>query len=457
MDLRKLKTLIDLVSESNVSELEITEAEGKVRIVKGGPAYVQPVQQAMGMQQLAAQPANGVAPAAPAAARVMPGGFGKDVGDPWHSLSDEVRFAKSIGWQVVMPSNARDAVGLLRSAMRSLNPTIFFEHRSLLMTSDGSARYPGDDYVVPIGRAHRIAEGTGITVVTWGAMVHRCADAARLHPDGIVELIDLRSIAPWDRGMVLESVTKTGRCLIVHEDTQTAGFGAEIAATIATPSANAIGTLRCASRISPATKFNCCQPPKLNEIGTSAAARPRVTALTAPTAAPPDTPNRYGSASGLRMRTTCTPAKRPSIISSTRVTFCPAMSAAVIEPNSFDSSPAFAWNVREIPSSFDARRFDALGTGPRPRPGQLAGAHAAAPAVAGVGIVQRFLREEWIDAPVTPGNPAMRSLNTALFAFTSCLPSRSVRKPRRSPPQRHLSPPGHFRRQYLLRQKSWHE
>ena len=99
--------------------------------------------------------------AAPIVVR-MPGGFGKDVGDPWHSLSDEVRFAKSIGWQVVMPSNARDAVGLLRSAMRSLNPTIFFEHRSLLMTSDGSARYPGDDYVRADRRGRiAIAEGDG--------------------------------------------------------------------------------------------------------------------------------------------------------------------------------------------------------------------------------------------------------------------------------------------------------
>ncbi|MBA3889473.1 MAG: pyruvate dehydrogenase [Gemmatimonadaceae bacterium] len=170
--------------------------------------------------------------AAPIVVR-MPGGFGKDVGDPWHSISDEVRFAKSLGWQVVMPSNARDAVGLLRSAMRSLNPTIYFEHRSLLMTSDGSARYPGDDYVVPIGKGSRLTEGTGMTVVTWGAMVHRCVDAAQQLAAGIVELIDLRSIAPWDRELVLESVMKTGRCLIVHEDTQTAGFGAEIAATLA--------------------------------------------------------------------------------------------------------------------------------------------------------------------------------------------------------------------------------
>lgn len=162
----------------------------------------------------------------------MPGGFGKDVGDPWHSLSAEVLWAHAVGWQVIMPSNSADAVGLLRAAMRSPNPTIFFEHRSLLMTSDGSARYPGDDYVLPLGRARVVREGSDLTVVTWGAMVHRCADAvARV--EGSVELIDLRTIAPWDRQAVLESVRKTGRCLIVHEDTMTAGFGAEIAAVVA--------------------------------------------------------------------------------------------------------------------------------------------------------------------------------------------------------------------------------
>jgi 2-oxoisovalerate dehydrogenase E1 component len=162
----------------------------------------------------------------------MPGGFGKDVGDPWHSLSGEVLWAHAIGWQVVMPSNSADAVGLLRSAMRSPNPTIFFEHRSLLMTSDGSARYPGDDYVIPLGSARVMREGSDLTVVTWGAMVHRCVEAIS-GVEGSVELIDLRTIAPWDRDAVLRSVRKTGRCLIVHEDTITAGFGAEIAAVVA--------------------------------------------------------------------------------------------------------------------------------------------------------------------------------------------------------------------------------
>lgn len=162
----------------------------------------------------------------------LPGGFGKDVGDPWHSLSAEVQWAHGIGWQVVVPSNSADAVGLLRAAMRSPNPTIFFEHRSLLMTGDGAAHYPGDHYVVPIGSARRVCEGKDLTVVTWGAMVHRCAEAAA-QVDASVEVIDLRSIAPWDRDLVLDAVRRTGRCLIVHEDTLTAGFGAEVAAVLA--------------------------------------------------------------------------------------------------------------------------------------------------------------------------------------------------------------------------------
>lgn len=169
--------------------------------------------------------------AAPIVVR-LPGGFGKDVGDPWHSLSSEVTWAHAIGWQLCMPSNAADAVGLLRQALRSPNPTIFFEHRSMLMTSDGSARYPGDEHVIPFGTANVVRSGSDVTVVTWGAMVHRCAEAADRFGDQ-VELLDLRTIVPWDRGRVLESVSKTGRCMVVHEDTMTAGFGAEIAAVVA--------------------------------------------------------------------------------------------------------------------------------------------------------------------------------------------------------------------------------
>ena len=169
--------------------------------------------------------------AAPIVVR-MPGGYGKDVGDPWHSLSDEVRFVHALGWQVAIPSNAADAVGLLRAAMRSPNPTIFFEHRALLMTSDGSSRYPGDDYVLPFGQSRVLRAGTDLTLVTWGALTHRCVAVAERFGER-VEVIDLRTVAPWDRSGVLHSVARTGRCVIVHEDTLTAGFGAEIAATVA--------------------------------------------------------------------------------------------------------------------------------------------------------------------------------------------------------------------------------
>jgi 2-oxoisovalerate dehydrogenase E1 component len=137
----------------------------------------------------------------------------------------------AVGWQVIVPSNAIDAVGLLRAAVRSQNPSIFFEHRSLLMTSDGSGHYPGDDFVLPLGRARRVRSGSSLTLATWGAMVHRCSKAAEAFGDR-VEVWDLRTVAPWDREAILDSVRRTGRCLIVHEDTLTAGFGAEIAAVV---------------------------------------------------------------------------------------------------------------------------------------------------------------------------------------------------------------------------------
>ena len=159
------------------------------------------------------------------------GGHAK-CGDPWHSQCGEVAWAHAIGWQVAFPSNAEDAVGLLRAAMRSHNPTIFFEHRALL--DDASARrpYPGDQDVLPFGCGKVVQPGSDLTIVSWGAMIARCA--AAIEQTGIsVELIDLRSIMPWDRELVIKSVQKTRRCLIVHEDSSTAGFGAEIAATVA--------------------------------------------------------------------------------------------------------------------------------------------------------------------------------------------------------------------------------
>lgn len=168
--------------------------------------------------------------AAPIVVR-MPGGFAK-CGDPWHSVSNEVMFAHAIGWQVAIPSNAEDAVGLLRSALRSNNPTIFFEHRHMLDAPWARRPYPGDKFVVPFGKARTLREGSAITLVSWGALVERAENAiSKVGVDA--ELLDLRTVMPWDKEAVVQSVKKTRRCLIVHEDSQTAGFGAEIAAVLA--------------------------------------------------------------------------------------------------------------------------------------------------------------------------------------------------------------------------------
>ena len=168
--------------------------------------------------------------AAPMVVRI-PGGFFK-CGDPWHSQTNEVAFVHNIGWRVAVPSNAEDATGLLRSALRGNDPTLFFEHRALLDGAWARRPYPGDDYVVPFGVARHIRQGAEVTIVTWGAMVERCERAAAA--SGVdVEILDLRTLSPWDKEAVLASVRKTHRCLIVHEDNVTAGFGAEIAATVA--------------------------------------------------------------------------------------------------------------------------------------------------------------------------------------------------------------------------------
>ncbi len=168
--------------------------------------------------------------AAPMVVRI-PGGFFK-CGDPWHSQSNEVQWVHGLGWRLAMPSNAQDAVGLLRSALRGNDPTIFFEHRSLLDGAWARRPYPGDDFVLPFGKAGLLCEGTALTVISWGAMVERCEQA--IANAGIsADLLDLRTLSPWDREATLASVRKTRRCLIVHEDNITAGFGAEIAAVIA--------------------------------------------------------------------------------------------------------------------------------------------------------------------------------------------------------------------------------
>ncbi|WP_324807334.1 transketolase C-terminal domain-containing protein [Sphingomonas sp. LY29] len=159
----------------------------------------------------------------------IPGGFFK-CGDPWHSQTNEVQFVHNPGWKVAVPSNAEDAVGLLRASLRGNDPVIFFEHRAMLDDSWARRPWPGDAFVLPFGKAKKTREGDKITIVTWGAMVPRCEVAA----DGIsADVIDLRTLNPWDRDMVLDSVRRTRRCLIVHEDLRTGGFGAEIAAVVA--------------------------------------------------------------------------------------------------------------------------------------------------------------------------------------------------------------------------------
>jgi len=168
--------------------------------------------------------------AAPMVVR-MPGGFFK-CGDPWHSQSNEVAWLHGIGWRVAMPSNAEDAVGLLRTALRGNDPTIFFEHRAMLDNPSARRPYPGDEYVVSFGKARIVRAGSQLSVVTWGAMVERCEQAAQI--SGVdAEVLDLRTLSPWDREAVLASVARTRRCLIVHEDNLTAGFGAEVAAVLA--------------------------------------------------------------------------------------------------------------------------------------------------------------------------------------------------------------------------------
>ena len=161
----------------------------------------------------------------------IPVGYSKRTGDPWHSVSGEAIFAHTIGWRVAIPSNAQDAVGLLRTALRGNDPTFFLEHRDIQDTKPGRGKYPGDEYMIPFGKGRVHREGAALTIVAWGEMVHRASEAVEA-AGADAEIIDLRTIVPWDKEMVLESIRKTNRCLILHEDGLTCGFGAEISATI---------------------------------------------------------------------------------------------------------------------------------------------------------------------------------------------------------------------------------
>jgi 2-oxoisovalerate dehydrogenase E1 component beta subunit len=158
------------------------------------------------------------------------GGFS---GGPFHSQNPESSFAHIPGLKCVCPATPEDAKGLLIAAIEDPNPVLYFEHKHLYRRI--KAEVPEERFTVPIGKARLHREGDDVSVITWGAMVYTATEAAgQLEGEGIsMEIVDLRSVMPWDKDAVLKSVRKTSKALVLHEDTHTGGFGAEIVATIA--------------------------------------------------------------------------------------------------------------------------------------------------------------------------------------------------------------------------------
>jgi 2-oxoisovalerate dehydrogenase E1 component beta subunit len=150
----------------------------------------------------------------------------------YHSQNVEALFAHVPGLKVVTPSTPYDTAGLLKAAIRDDDPVLFFEHKKTYRSIKGEV--PEQDYMVPIGKANVVREGSDVSILTYGLAVHQCLEAAEALAEEVsVEVVDLRTLRPLDKTSILESVQKTGKALIVHEDNLTGGIGGEVAAIIA--------------------------------------------------------------------------------------------------------------------------------------------------------------------------------------------------------------------------------